>query len=97
MDKPTDCIPEGLYCYKTLSRDYKTGRSKVEYCPYLSYYIDPGINKNIPPEEDCEEAHRVPYCAYLEIDGTDSLLLFDHCKECGENEGEFDDYYDDVE
>lgn len=96
MEKPTDCIPHGMYCYKLLTIDFNTGRSKVEWCPYFSQYFDPGVNQNIPAEKDCEDAHFVPFCAYLETDGKDSLLLYDHCKECGENDDEFEDY-DEVE
>ena len=88
IGKPTDCIPEGNYCYRTISIDTKTGRSKVKYCPYLSRFFDPMLNNRIPVEEDCYEAHIVPYCAYLEIDGYTSLLLWDQCKECGENLGD---------
>lgn len=88
IEKPTECIPEGLYCYKTVS--IIRGRSVVKYCPYLSAFHSPIVNHTHPDPA----THWVPYCAYLEIDGVDSLLLFDHCKECGENMLDEDDWDD---
>ena len=80
--KPTDCIPEGMYCYTRLTEPDKNGRSKVKYCPYLESFFDPTVNNQV----DDPDSHWVPFCAFMEIDGKESILLWDSCKECGENE-----------
>ena len=72
MGKPTDIIPEGMYCY---SRD--TDGSFIR-CPYWELRGD-------------QEEQNNGYCHFLEEGDWDVeglSLLWDSCKECGENWGD---------
>ena len=75
-NKNTDVIPKGLYCY-TLHPTEKNnaGFPKVIPCPYWSRREDKPAQEN-------------GYCSFLgEGDWEDEgfSLLWDMCKECGEN------------
>ena len=83
-EKPTHCIPKGLYCYVRLSEPDSSGKSKVAYCPYMGTFVNPLFEPLYPDEYE----EWITYCAFLEIAG--GILLSDSCKECGENDG-FDD------
>ncbi len=72
MGKSTEVIPEGLYCY-TYDSD-----GALKLCPYWDKF-------------DEHEPQNDGYCHFLEegdwdVDGLS--LLWDQCKECGENLGE---------
>lgn len=78
MEKRVELIPEGHYCYTINSVDNKTGRLNIDVCPYWDKNED-------HPEQDNG------YCHFLEegdweMEGLG--LLWDQCKECGENFGD---------
>jgi hypothetical protein len=75
MEKSTDVIPMGMYCY---SRD---DDGTVNVCPYWDMKDDQPEQMN-------------GYCHFLgegdwDVEGLS--LLWDQCKECGENWGDDED------
>jgi hypothetical protein len=74
--KDTSVIPEGAYCY-TIAGPLKDGRLPIKKCPYWS------IDSRRPKQEN-------GYCSFLgKGDWELSIgLLWDQCKECGENWGD---------
>lgn len=75
MEKSTDVIPEGMYCY---TRD-DDGTFKL--CPYWD-------------KLDVHDEQNNGYCHFLgegdwDVEGLS--LLWDQCKECGENWGDDDE------
>ena len=54
----------------------------------MSTFVNPLFNPSNPDEYD----EWIVYCAFLEIDSSESCLLWGSCKECGENdEVDFDE------
>lgn len=94
--KDTSIIPKGDYCYIWLNERHESGLPKSQHCPYMcgkeyngvivSYcnYLELGDIGGITEEE---------HAKVLEYFGSEEkmdqelplFLLFDDCKECGEN------------
>jgi len=72
MERSPNVIPEGMYCYNRDDIGY------VKYCPYWELRSD-------------QEEQNNGYCHFLgegdwDVEGLS--LLWDACKECGENLGD---------
>lgn len=73
-----DVIPEGFYCYKLTGEVNENGFPIREDCPYWEL-------------RDDQEEQDNGYCHFLgegdwDVEGLS--LLWDQCKECGENLGD---------
>ena len=79
MERNLDVIPSGMYCYEWKDGDIdENGEPRKSTCPYWEL------------REDHEEQDN-GYCHFLgegdwDVDGLS--LLWDQCKECGENWGD---------
>ena len=80
--KDTSVIPPGLYCYSKTEKRYDADGMRyfklLDLCPYLMWNPFRRYQMN-------------GYCRYLnagdwQIKGT--MILWDQCKECGENSSE---------
>ncbi len=106
MDKDIDKIPVGLYCYTFIDdfSENKKGCPKIKLCPYWTSKIIGDVEVtwcnylglgSIPNGLTDEEWKKLK----LHYNNNDDLmnkelplfLLWDGCKECGENYGEEDD------
>jgi len=77
MDQPIEVIPEGLYCYTYSDVDCSDDQ-RLSMCPYWDI-------------DDKRESQNNGYCHFLgegdwDVEGLS--LLWDQCKECGQNFGD---------
>ena len=96
--KDTSIIPKGPYCYSRAEGVNKYGIPNAKYCPYMTSkdyngvtcpycsYLEKGGLDNIVTDGDFAKLIEHFGSEEKVFDGLPLTLLFDSCKECGENE-----------
>jgi hypothetical protein len=73
-------IPEGMYCYKGIRMDMKTGIYHIKSCPMFKYIQ--AKNKPIDKQDEIDREYPeewIGWCKLLQCE------IDDQCKSCGIN------------